>query len=362
MEKLVIDQMGSLTHKIQQIVERKVALEIPMQMQGYENQFKKQIESLLRFKAADIFKNLQAIFNLKLKFCLNRLGHDSTNLGLDPFLENETNFLPESITFTKEPLKLYNEKEFKAIEQDIDRLEKSILNQKVPPATKHEALPPGHVCDHTTQAHRTEIKNDLLEQLGLEVRSTTEYLLDYSGSKVGEVTREESNHLYKKIMTEVAENMEFLEDELKDKFEEIISLKLNKIVEVLGSAAGNEKSFDKMKSPEKPVQASQKSLKGSYLNSSDRKFRFSKTEGEQAPRDERIVNAFNQDPLLRESMLSNSNGSERRNKNFEPTQTKDKIRRIKNSLNFMDDDETDEYELKNSRGFHRNIVNYFPKF
>jgi len=354
MEKLVVDQMTHTAHKIQQIVERKVALEIPMQMQGYENQFKKQVESLLKFKAMDIFKNLQAIFNLKLKFCLTRLGYDTANMGLAAFFENETDYVPEGLAFTKEPLKIYNEKEFKAIEQDIDRLEKSILNQKAPTTLRgynHDnASPPGHQCDHTSQVHRTEMKNDLLDQLGMEVRSTTEYLLDYSSTKVSDMTREESGQVYKRIMAEVADNMEILEDELKDKFEEIISFKLNKIAEVLKSATGNEVSFDKVKSPEKQTTTSSfKNYKAGFFNTSENKFRSPKyqTETESVhTRDERSVNDFNQDPL-RESIYSETKGSGFGGKSQDLSQAKEKIQRIKNSLNFMDDD--DEYELRNER-------------
>jgi len=353
MEKLVVDQMSHMAHKIQQIVERKVALEIPMQMQGYENQFKKQVESLLKFKAADIFKNLQAIFNLKLKFCLSRLGYDTGNLGLAPFFEHETNYIPEGLSFAKEPLKLYNEKEYKAIESDIDRLEKSILNQKVPTNLRgfplENSSPTGHQCDHTSQVHRTEMRNDLLEQIGSEVRSTTEYLIDYSSTKVTDMAREESGLLYKRIMAEVADNMEFLEDELKDKFEEIISLKLNKVAEVLKSATGNEVSFDRVKSPEKQSTSNLKNYKGGFLNSSENKFRSSKyqTETESVnTRDERSVGDFNQDPL-RESIYSETKGSGFGGRSQDLSQAKEKIQRIKNSLNFMDDD--DEYEGRNER-------------
>lgn len=349
MEKLLSDQMGQMCQKIQQIVEHKVALEIPMQMQGYENQFKKQVESLLRFKSADIFKNLQAIFNLKLKFCLNRLGYDTANLGLSPFLETETNFIPESISFAKEPLKLYNEKEFKAIENDIDRLEKSILSQKVNPSSVRSfhlesSSPKGkhRNCDHTSQTHRTEIKNDLIDHLGNEVRSTTEYLLDYSNTKVNELAREESGVLYKKILAEVADNMEALEDELKKKFEEVITQKMNRITDVLGSATGSQaETFDTVRSAEKLTNsANQRNYPSALTNSSEHKFK-PKYEDYGAPNqpEEKYAQDY---PSMRESGYSDKRANDIRAKGSqEISQAKQRIQRIKNSLNFMDDEEAE---------------------
>lgn len=343
MEKLLMDQMGSMCHKIQQLVERKVALEIPMQMQTYEFQFKKEVEHILKFKAADIFKNLQAIFNLKLKFCLTRLGYDTTGLGLAPFLEDEAPYVPESIEFAKEPVKLYNEKEYKAIENDIERLEKSILNNKISPNSareKFDCSPPNHQCDHTSQVHRTEMRNDLLDVLGQEVRATTEYLLEYSNGKVSDATRDESGSLFKRIMTEVTEGMEVLEDELKFKFEEIITDKLNKITEALGSAAGNELPENRFKTT--PAQSAIKSNYNAFLNSTEDKLKARYLESTSAAQKE--VSDFSQDPM-RDSMYSEKNAA--RNKTQDALQTKDKIQRIKNSLNFMDD--ADDYDPRSDK-------------
>lgn len=350
MEKFVIDQMGIMCHKMQQLVERKAALEIPMQMQTYEFQFKKEVESLLKFKAADIFKNLQAIFNLKLKFCLTRLGYDTAGLGLAPFLEDEAPYVPEAIAFAKEPTKLYNEKEYKAIENDIDRIEKSILNNKIPNSGRGNhgdcSSPAGHQCDHTSQVHRTEVRNDLLDVLGNEVRATTEYLLEYSNGKVGDMTREESGFLFKKIMTEVTDSMEVLEDELKFKFEQIINDKLNKVTEALGSAAGNEIPQDRFKTVEAktPIQAGKYNK---FLNTTEDKLKAQYLESTAAAlKDEKYTSDFSQDPM-RDSMYSEKKGNESRARAQDALQTKDRIQRIKNSLNFMDD--SDDYDPRTDK-------------
>lgn len=360
MEKFLVDQMGTMCHKIQQLVERKAALEIPMQMQTYEFQFKKEVESILKFKAADIFKNLQAIFNLKLKFCLTRLGYDTAGLGLTPFLEDEANYVPEAINFAKEPIKLYNEKEYKAIENDIDRLEKSILNNKISNSSRGNntcSSPAGHQCDHTSQVHRTEVQNDLLDVLGHEVRATTEYLLEYSNGKVGDMTREESGFLFKRIMTEVTESMEVLEDELKFKFEEIITDKLNKVTEALGSAAGNELPQDRFKTLEAktPVQSANKPQYGGFLNTSEDKLKAKYLESAAAALKE--TSDFTQDPM-RDSMYSDKKSVDSRNRVQDNLQTKDRIQKIKNSLNFMDD--ADDYDprtdkLQQSRNFNHKV-------
>lgn len=361
MEKLLMDQMGTMCHKIQQLVERKCALEIPMQMQTYEFQFKKEVEHLLKFKAADIFKNLQAIFNLKLKFCLTRLGYDTTGLGLAPFLEDEAPYVPESIEFAKEPVKLYNEKEYKAIETDIERLEKSILNNKIAPNSgrdKFDCSPAPHQCDHTSQVHRTEMRNDLLDVLGQEVRASTEYLLEFSNGRVSDMTREESGSLFKKIMTEVTENMEVLEDELKFKFEEIITDKLNKITEALGSAAGNELPENRFKTVERktPAQSAIKSQYNAFLNSTEDKLKARYLESTAAAQNE--VSDFSQDPM-RDSMYSEKNAA--RNKAQDALHTKDKIQRIKNSLNFMDD--ADDYEPRSDKLYQqRTVVQERPEY
>jgi hypothetical protein len=346
MEKLLMDQMGSMCHKIQQLVERKCALEIPMQMQTYEFQFKKEVEHILKFKAADIFKNLQAIFNLKLKFCLTRLGYDTTGLGLAPFLEDEAPYVPESIEFAKEPVKLYNEKEYKAIENDIERLEKSILNNKIAPNSgreKFDCSPAPYQCDHTSQVHRTEMRNDLLDVLGQEVRASTEYLLEYSNGKVSDMTREESGSLFKKIMTEVTESMEVLEDELKFKFEEIINDKLNKITESLGSAAGIELPENRFKTAT-PAQSNIKSQYNAFLNSTEDKLKARYLESTAGANKE--VSDFSQDPM-RDSLYSEKKSNDARNRTQDALQAKDKIQRIKNSLNFMDD--ADDYDPKSDR-------------
>lgn len=315
-----MDQVGP---KMQQIIENKIALEIPMQMQTHENQFKKQVETVLRYKATDIFKNLQAIFNLKLKFCLTRLGYDTNELGMNNFLESETGFDPEAITFGQEPLRAYNEKEFKAIESDINRLEKAVLSNKIPQqAGSSPNRNKGEQCDHTSQLHRTEIRNEVFDHVSHEVRSTTEYLLEYSHGRVNEMAREESGMLYKKIMAEVTDNMEALEDELKRKFEEIINFKMNKIIDVLGSAAGGD------------VHELKKSIDKGYNKnySSTGNPATGKYKTETGARD------IKAEPSV-SSVYSERRVNEARPKSgqADPSQAKDKIMKLKNSLNFMDE-------------------------
>jgi len=174
------------------------------------------------------------------------------------------------------------------------------------------------------------MKNDLLDVLGQEVRSTTEYLLDYSNSKVNEMTREESGVLYKKIMNDVTESMEVLEDELKFKFDEIITHKLNRITEILGSAAGNEVSFEKAKHSDRKTPSQQpKAQSGGFLASAEDRLKAKYLESTSAGlKDDRYVNDFSQD-AMRESMYSDKRSNDGKNKTQESWQTKDKIQRIK---------------------------------
>ena len=343
------DQMNHMCQKIQKIVEQKVALEIPMQMQDFEKDFKRQVEAILRFKAADIFKNLQAVFNLRLKFCLTRLGYDTASLDLGPFLETEAMYEPESISFSKEPLKMYNEKEYKAIQNDVDRLEKSILSQKSLNTGRgfRPESPGSHHCDHTSGVHRHEIKNELLDYLGQEVRSTTEYLLDHSNKKVGELTREESSILYKKIIAEVTDNMEALEDELKHKFEEIITHKMNKVAEVLGGVSPNEFSgIDRVRSADRH-HGSDHNQKGSYVGRLPiSESRVLKGENDSAGHDnkeDKYASDYDKS-LMRESLYSEKRTSEVKSANSrgqDVSVAKDRIQKIKNSLNFMDDEDAE---------------------
>ena len=119
MQKLLADHMSYVSEKIQTYVQQKIAMEVPTQIQNYEERLKREIEQVIRSRTNTLYKSMNSHFNIKLKFLLNRLGHDTSQLELTPFLEQEE-FHIDNVGFTQEPpMRVIEQKEMQALQNDV---------------------------------------------------------------------------------------------------------------------------------------------------------------------------------------------------------------------------------------------------
>jgi len=339
MQKLLTDHMSYVSEKIQNLVQQKISLEVPLQVSHYEDKLKKELESLLRGRANTLYKNMQSIFNLKLKFLINRLGYDNALIDLTPFTEDD-NLQLESIGFTSDPIKLVEEKEARALEKDISKLEKSLVFSRINPNQTFQSFTGLDTSamggageseiGFRSYNHKLQLKNEIIEQLNSDVRSTTEYLVEYSNTRINEVVRSETTTLHRKIMGELNANLDNIEEELKNKFEEFISKKIAELANALGNNAQN-----RSRSPQKYTPT--KLASGSSGKKESASMTKLKRELDRAIPDDKERDS-QQPSAIRQSFRS-PDTRENSYKKLQPfSQTRERIEQIKSSLNFMDED------------------------
>ena len=353
LQKDVSVNVEVLSEKVQELVLQRIALEVPVYTQEFEQNLKKEMNSVFQFRIDNVFKSLHASFNIKVKFCLNKLGYDTSNIDLTPFDDQEAPIASNKL-FTSQSPKYNFDKERRAIERDVSKLEKSVSKSKANLTMERSVYSDigskDHCCDHTPFAFKVELKNELFDQLGHEVRSTTEHLMDLSTSKVKELVRGETNIVYQRMMAELNKNLDVVEEEFKNKFDTVINQKVNDIIKSLGGTAAaatatnvegaaNSKTsfFQRKMSPE--VSPSKK-LFTSIIRNSAQKSRLNQ-DLESIPREERhaYTSDFSRDiaksPESHRSPSQNLGSPTQTEKEF--ARTKDRIEKLKSSLNFIDE-------------------------
>lgn len=337
----VEDSLG----KIQDVVLQRIALEIPTHMQGFEQNLKKELNSVFRFRMDSIFKSLHASLNVRLKFCLNKLGYDTTAIDLTPFTEEE---LPQaSITklFTS-PVPKYNyQKEVKALEKDISRLERSLSPSKrvhtIDKSLHSELGCREHACEHIPFSYKNELKNELFDQLGQEVRSTTEHLMEVSSVKLNDLVRGETHQVHQKMMAELNRNIDVVEEEFKKTFEDLINQKINDLIRALGGSAPQSKLTTSNNPRLSPQVTPSKQLYSTATRGSENKTKVEKEldfASSKEVRSENIKETDKTSTKYTESYGSPQLYSPTRKEREEGfSQTKKKIEKLKNSLNFIDE-------------------------
>ena len=351
MQNLLSDHMNVVGDKLQQLVLHKVSLEVPVQMQIYEDRLKKDLESILRGKIEEIFNSVQAFFNLKLKFLLNRLGYDTTDLDLEPYLEN-IEMSPIKLKFSETtPTSRYDEQQLRSIEKEIDTLEKTLESYKIP-RTRSDQDP--YEFDKTSLGFKAqEIRNDLIDQVNYDIRSTTEYLVQFSQNKIGELVRGEAGEIHHKLLNELGKNVQGLEEVIRKKFETLINDKINDLAERL---TGNPKP--KRPSPSKPqdVQGRQKLQQELKAISQE---------------EQELMDHYRlKTPDTSSSKQSQTNLHKAPSgKSFQ--NTREKIEKLKNDLNFLDEEldthpdkslRRDELEEEHSRTYQAQASNFSLNF
>jgi hypothetical protein len=333
MIRLLTEQMSTFSEKLLRVVDNRVGLQVPIQVASFEGNVKRELESLMKNKAQHLFRTVQSTLNLKLKFLLHRLGFEQ-HVDLTPFNEEENiNFT--SVTFTDEPpIKQIEEKELKALEKDTIQLEKSIIFN-----TKNVSLGASTILDATmgsdkelefrSFSHKAQIKQDILDSMNADVRSTTQYVVDYSNAKVNEVVRSETHLLEKKILNELVLNFEGLEEEMKNKFEDYINKKVNEIALLLNS------DLNQLRRDRPPVHDNTPLVSAARPSSGQKNPQVSKFKYEP----ERPTNEVRDSYAVRPSQKSPERSTSLSKRQQLPQSfagTRERIESIKNTLNFMD--------------------------
>jgi len=336
-------QVEESLSKIQDIVLQRIALEIPSHIQGFEQNLKKELNSVFSFRMDTIFKSLHASLNVRLKFCLNKLGYDTATIDLTPFTEEEFPQASTTKLFTS-PVPKYNyQKEVKALEKDISRLERSVSPSKrvqsIDRSLHSEFGCRDHVCDHIPFSYKNELKNELFDQLGHEVRSTTEHLMEVSSVKLNDLVRSETHQVHQRMMAELNRNIDVVEEEFKKTFEDLISQKVNDLIRAFGGSAAQIKPSPNIKIS--PQVTPSKQMYSSINRSSENKVKFEQeldlglmkeTKSDHIKDTDKISTKYT------ESYGSPQLFSPVRNDREGPfSQTKKKIEKLKNSLNFIDE-------------------------
>jgi hypothetical protein len=259
LQQLITEQLGFYTKKMQLLMLQKVAYEVPVQVSSYEHKIKSEINTLLNFRVNHIAKNLQTYFNLKLKFCLNKLGYDTNALELRPFIESDDSFelgLGFLDTGKQEgDMMIPDTKDLKAMENEIKHLESSIYSHKITvPAEQTSGneksgracnhshsqskngreRTPERACEHSAYHHHHLIKTELTEYLTDEMKTSTKSMIEYSNNKFNETIRENNHAFQSKVVQDLNSVLDSLEEKFKNKFEEIIHYKTMQLVEKLG--------------------------------------------------------------------------------------------------------------------------------
>ncbi len=337
MQVMLNGHMTQVGDKLEQLVLHRIGLEVPIQMQLYEDRMKKDLESLLRSKVEEVFASVQAFFNLKLKFLLNRLGYDTADLDLDPYLDNE-DMSPVKLKFSETPSQRIDTKELQGIEREIESLEKTLDSYKIP---KGRSDQDPYEFDKSSLGFKAqEIKNELIDQVNYDIRSTTEYLVQFSQGKIGELVRGEAGEVHHRLLNEVSKNVESLEEVIRKKFENIINDKINDLAERLVGGAKQKKQ-----SPAKP---SFNAPGGSRAKLTQELKQISQEEQE-------VMDQYRlKTPETSSSKQSATNLNKGGNKAFQ--HTRDKIEKLKNDLNFLDEDyevhPDDMLRSKSAQSFH----------
>jgi len=333
-------QVEGATGKIQDIVFQRIALEVPHHVQKFEQDLKKELNSVFQFRMESIFKSLNASFNLKVKFCLNKLGYDLAGINLTPFDNEDAPAFAKSKLFTSPTPKYNPEKEVKAIDRDISRLERSISSSKQPVFVDRSLHSDfgvrEHVCDHLPFAFKTELKNDLFDQLGQEVRATTEFLMENSNCKLNDIVRNETHQVHQRMMAELHRNIDKAEEEFKSIFEDLIQQKVNELVQGLGGSAPQNMQIAQRQTS--PQQSPVKQLYTTLNRGSEKKTKLNQ-ELERLPKEELGDNSKSNNhitsPPSHNSPKINSPTKTDNGTDF--SQTKGRIERLKHSLNFIDE-------------------------
>src|SRR5690606_19303446 len=152
---------------------------------------------------------INALFNIKLKFLLNRLGYDTNDLDIEPYLEQE-GMSPIKLRFAESQSNRVDPKELQILEKDIDSLEKSLSSYKIPRSRSDQD--PYEFDKSGLGFKAQEIKNELIDQVNYDIRSTTDYLVEFSKGKIGELVRGEAGSIHNKLMDQLSKNVEIIED------------------------------------------------------------------------------------------------------------------------------------------------------
>ena len=187
------------------------------------------MEEVLRSRVEDIFKNMQDFFVLKMKFLLNKLGYDTNKIEITSPCEAER-FAP-SLSFSVTKFTKIDPKAEKEIQKELESMHKSLDSLKIQRFNREQDPYEFEVSSLGFKAQT--MKNELIDLMNYDIKTTTEKLFDFSAHKIGEVIKGESNTLHERLMIDLERNVQYLEDGIKNKFEDFITRKMNELYERL---------------------------------------------------------------------------------------------------------------------------------
>jgi hypothetical protein len=307
MQNLLTEHMHSVSEKMQNLLIHKISLEIPIQMQLYEENLKRTMEEVLRSRVEDIFRNIQDFYQIKIKFLLNKLGYDTNRIELHSPAEAER-FSP-NIKFSLTQFTRVDPKAQKEIQKELDGMQKSIESLKIQRFNREQDP---YEFDATSLGFKAQaMKNELIDVLNHDVRNTSERLFEFSTTKIGELIKNESGTLHERLMLDLERNVQYLEDSIRNRFEDFITRKMNELFERLQDQPKKTQFSPPKRSAQEQVTPNKSLPIQKIPQESERTFNISESKKN----------------LLADSKLSARNNA------------RDKIQQIKNSLNFLSSDE-----------------------
>ena len=236
LQSTISDQISYFSQKMQNILVQKASYEVPIQVHKQRNKIKAETEDTVNLRLASLISSLNTYFNLKLKFCLGKAGIDSHKLDLRPFLDSqEVRQLEVAPMLREHDLEAEEFEKFEAMKNQLGEIEAEAFSRRIPTLEQSlsQASKEDRVDGFKSFGNRWQIKNELIEHMNSEFKSTSDYLTKYSNDKIGNLIREENHVLSRKIFTELSQVVEKLEDQIRDRFEESIAKRVNQLAEIL---------------------------------------------------------------------------------------------------------------------------------
>lgn len=348
LQQMISDQISYFSQKMQNIVVQKASYEVPIQVHKQRNKIKAEAEETINLRVSSIVSSLNAFFNLKLKFCLNKAGFDTATLDLRPFFDSEEVRRLEVTSIVREQdLESEDFKKIEALRRQLDDLEAEAFSQRAQTLNQSWSLEAKEerADGFKSFGNRWQIKNELLEHMSAEFKSSSDYLTKYSNEKIANLIREENQVLSRKMFGELNNVVEKLEEQIKQRFEEGITKKINQITETLAGHPRQSSPFSKKNSVSSLLTPTAKEFVGTYGLSTSRQKLINELEnygGDEGQRESRTYGGpANMSRSFQQDELNNSRRLQ---------ETRSKIQNIKESLNMdfeaLPAEETEEQASK----------------
>lgn len=239
LQRMLSEQINYYSQKMQDIVTKKAQYEVPALLQQQSERLQAEAAEAVNARLESVISSLNTFFNLKLKYCLHKAGVDSQTLDLRPFLDkDEVKSLEIAPIVIQQDLADENFKKLDVMKAQLEEMEAEIYSRRVPAldqSMQYSGRKDERADGFMSFGNRWHIKNELVEQMHSELKTSNDYLMKYSNEKIGRLIRDEHQELSKKIFSELNLTIEKMEEQIRSSFEESITKRLGQITDAIVS-------------------------------------------------------------------------------------------------------------------------------